>query len=67
METKLSKISRKLNLFFKNLIFDHFYTDDPLAEIIGREMILWQDCSHLRLDPFWISMENVAVHPLHMV
>jgi hypothetical protein len=25
------------------LIFDHFYTDDPLAEIIGREMILWQD------------------------
>jgi hypothetical protein len=27
----------------QNFIFHHFYTDDPLAEIIGREMILWQD------------------------
>jgi hypothetical protein len=43
-KTKWSKINRKSNLFLKNLIFDHFYTDDPLAEIIGREMILWQDC-----------------------
>jgi hypothetical protein len=41
---KWSKINRKSNLFFKNLIFDDFYTDDPLAEIIGREMIVWQDC-----------------------
>jgi hypothetical protein len=44
MIEKNYQINQKSNLFFKNLIFDHFYTDDSLAELIAREMILWQDC-----------------------
>ncbi len=52
-KTKWSKINRKSNLFFKNLIFNHFYTDDPLAKIIGREMILWQDLAPCSYNVLW--------------